>query len=103
MPKVSVGRLEEFVVEQPQRVVAAAIPLCVVRTGDGSVYALRDECTHEDACLSEGEVWRDEIECPRHQSRFDLRTGAAANPPATLPVPTFRTSVEDGVVHVEIP
>ena len=41
--------------------------------------------------------------CPRHGSRFDLRTGAALTLPAYLPVPTYPVRVrDDGMVVIEV-
>lgn len=39
-------------------------------------------CTHGDARLAEGVVHGNILECPRHNGRFDLRTGAAVRRPA---------------------
>ena len=57
-----------------------------------------------DGELVEGELDEEDcaIECPRHGSRFDLRTGKPLNLPAYVPVDTFPVSVEDGVIRVEV-
>ena len=54
--------------------------------------AVDDECSHEELSLSEGEVWAAEceIECPRHGSMFDLRSGKPCSLPATQPVHVYR-------------
>ena len=44
---------------------------------DGAVYATDNLCTHGNARLCDGFIEGLEIECPFHQGRFDLRTGAA--------------------------
>jgi len=75
--------------------------LCVVRLGE-SVYVIGDRCSHADVSLSGGEIEDCTIECPKHGSAFDLRTGAALSLPAVRPVPTYRTSVIDGDVLVEL-
>ena len=75
--------------------------LCVVRLGDG-VYVIGDRCSHGDFSLSEGEVEDCAIECPKHGSAFDLRTGAALTLPAVKPVPTYEASVVDGDVLVAL-
>ncbi len=77
------------------------VEVALVRDGD-EVYALRDECSHAAIALSEGEVEGCEIECWLHGSRFDARTGAALNLPATEPVPTYPTTIIDGRVHVDV-
>jgi 3-phenylpropionate/trans-cinnamate dioxygenase ferredoxin component len=70
---------------------------------DGSVFAIGDRCSHAEASLAEGEVFDHEVECPRHGSTFDLRTGEPHTLPATKPVPTYSVSIEDGNVYVELP
>lgn len=77
--------------------------LAVVRLGS-DVYVLGDRCSHGDFSLSEGEVEADDctIECPKHGSLFDLRTGDALTLPAVRPVPKYEASVVDGDVMVEL-
>ena len=77
--------------------------LAVVRIGD-DVYVIGDRCSHGDFSLSEGEVEADDctIECPKHGSLFDLRTGDALTLPAVKPVPKYEASVVDGDVVVEL-
>lgn len=67
---------------------------------DDDVYALGDRCSHAEASLAEGEVFDLEVECPRHGSAFDLRTGEPHALPATKPVPVYDVKVEDGVVYL---
>ena len=56
------------------------------------------------ASCVDGEFDPDEcaVECPRHGSGFDLRTGNPLNLPAYVPVDTFPVSVADGVIRVEV-
>jgi 3-phenylpropionate/trans-cinnamate dioxygenase ferredoxin subunit len=70
----------------------------------GALYAIEDRCSHDDGELVEGELDADEctIECPRHGSRFDLRTGNPVNLPAYVPIDTFPVTVADGVIRVEV-
>ena len=42
------------------------------------------------------------IECPRHGSRFDLKTGKPLTLPAYEPVETFPVTVQDGVIKIEV-
>ena len=70
---------------------------------DGSIFAIGDRCSHAEASLAEGEVFDHEVECPRHGSTFDLRTGEPQALPATKPVPTYTVSIKDGDVYVEVP
>ena len=70
----------------------------------GETLAMEDRCSHDDGELIEGELDEDActIECPRHGSLFDLRSGKPLNLPAYVPVDTFPVSVVDGVIRVEI-
>ena len=70
----------------------------------GDVLAIEDRCSHDDGNLVEGELDEDSctIECPRHGSVFDLRTGKPLNLPAYVPVDTFPVSVEDGLIKIEV-
>ncbi len=69
--------------------------VALVRIGD-DFYAIGDRCSHEDYSLAEGEVWPDEceLECSKHGSTFDLRTGQPCSLPATKPVPVYDVVVE---------
>jgi 3-phenylpropionate/trans-cinnamate dioxygenase ferredoxin subunit len=70
----------------------------------GELLAIEDRCSHDNGVLLDGEVdaARCAVECPRHGSWFDLRSGRALNLPAYVPVDTFPVRVEDGVVQVEL-
>ena len=69
---------------------------------DGELYAVADQCTHQDARLSDGFLEGCAVECPLHATLFDLRTGEPTGPPATRAVRTFPVSVLDGDVVVEL-
>jgi 3-phenylpropionate/trans-cinnamate dioxygenase ferredoxin subunit len=71
---------------------------------DGELLAIEDRCSHDNGRLVQGEVdpARCAVECPRHGSWFDLRSGKPLNLPAYVPVDTFDVVVEDGVVRVEL-
>lgn len=74
--------------------------LAIYKLDDG-VYATDNVCSHEFSELSEGMVVGGDVYCPKHGSRFDIRTGAVRDYPATHPVRIFETKVEDGVVFVK--
>jgi 3-phenylpropionate/trans-cinnamate dioxygenase ferredoxin component len=61
---------------------------------DGQFYAIEDVCTHDGGSLDQGDLEGDEIECPRHGARFNVRTGDATLMPAVMPVRTFPVKVE---------
>ncbi len=77
--------------------------IVVVRIDD-DVYAIGDNCSHEDEPLSDGFVEADEcaIECGRHGALFDLRTGDPLSLPAVRPVPRYDVEVVNGRVLLTI-
>jgi 3-phenylpropionate/trans-cinnamate dioxygenase ferredoxin component len=79
------------------------LEIAVVNCG-GDVLAIEDRCSHDDGNLVEGELDEETctIECPRHGSVFDLRSGKPLNLPAYVPVDTFAVSVEDGLIKIEV-
>jgi 3-phenylpropionate/trans-cinnamate dioxygenase ferredoxin subunit len=89
-------------VEESLRVVVDGHPLALFRLEDG-LYALDDICSHEFSRLSEGEIWDDEVYCPKHGSRFDIRTGTVEGLPAIKPVGAYPVRVENGKVYVQWP
>lgn len=102
MSWVGVCPLSRLAAATPVGVVVNDVPVCLVRVGD-EVFAVHDECTHEEVPLSEGDVEDGTIECWRHGSRFDLRTGEALNPPAVAPVAVYDTRVAGPTVQVDLP
>ena len=71
---------------------------------DGEYYAIEDRCSHDDGPLAEGDFDPEDavVVCPRHGSRFDIRTGRPLTLPAYEPVETFPVTVEDGWVKVDV-
>jgi 3-phenylpropionate/trans-cinnamate dioxygenase ferredoxin component len=70
----------------------------------GTVYAIEDRCSHDDGPLVEGELDEDDctVECPRHGSRFDLKTGKPLTLPAYVPVDTFPVVIADDLIKLEV-
>ena len=95
--------LDELESGTVRRVEVDGVSVAVVRIGD-EVYAIGDVCSHANVSLSEGEVWADEreLECPKHGSTFDLKTGEPVTLPATQPVPVYAVDVVDGHVTVTV-
>ena len=67
---------------------------------DGQFYAIEDTCTHDGGCLTGGSVEGEEIECPRHGARFNIKTGEALTAPAYEPVATFPVRVTNDMVQI---
>lgn len=77
--------------------------ILVASCRDG-IYAIENRCSHDDGPLADGDLDAEAltVECPRHGSIFDLRTGRPLRLPATRPVGTFPVSVRDGEVWVQV-
>jgi 3-phenylpropionate/trans-cinnamate dioxygenase ferredoxin subunit len=69
---------------------------------DGSFYAIDDVCTHDGGPLGEGTLFGDQVECPRHGARFDVKTGRVKALPAVLPVHTYEVLVEGDEIKVRV-
>jgi 3-phenylpropionate/trans-cinnamate dioxygenase ferredoxin component len=67
---------------------------------DGQIFAIENRCSHADEPLACGRIKYGWIACPAHGARFDLETGAAMNPPATVPIRTFAVRIVDGMIEV---
>ena len=76
--------------------------LAIYRSPDGAYYATEGHCTHEQAHLADGLVLDHVIECPKHNGRFDYRTGAALGAPACIDLRTYPVRIENGKVLVDL-
>lgn len=97
-----VAKMSELEEEEPEHTRVGDTLVCVVKLSDG-IYAINDVCSHEFALLSEGFVEGEEIECPLHQARFNLKSGACTAPPAEDDVGSYPVKVEGDQVYVGLP
>jgi len=102
-PVVDVCRIEELPPGATRIVEVDGVEIGVFNCA-GTLYAMEDRCSHDDGVLAEGGL--DEaactVECPRHGSLFDLKTGAPITLPAYQPVETFPVLVEGDIVKLEV-
>ncbi|HEX9848328.1 MAG TPA: non-heme iron oxygenase ferredoxin subunit [Acidimicrobiia bacterium] len=99
--KVRVTELDQLPRGRGVKVTIGEHKIAMFRIED-DVYAIADRCSHAEASLAEGEIWDGCVECPRHGSEFDLKTGEPASLPATVPVPVYDVAIEDGTVYIEV-
>ena len=87
----------------PRRVEVNGRAVALVRIGE-QVHAIDDICSRAEVSLSEGDVDFEEcaLECWKHGSLFDLRTGEALTLPAVRPVAVHAVTLEGDDVLVEI-
>lgn len=98
---------------------------------DGKIHAVGDRCGHMNAPLAMGTLKKNAVKCPMHNAVFDVTTGEVLGQPQmhapagadklppeflqamakmgeimqrieTLPLKTYRVSVEGGRVKVDI-
>jgi 3-phenylpropionate/trans-cinnamate dioxygenase ferredoxin subunit len=74
----------------------------VYRTVDDEVFCTDGLCTHESVHLADGLLMDFEIECPKHNGVFDIRTGEAIRLPACVNLKTYEARVEGGRVKVRV-
>jgi nitrite reductase/ring-hydroxylating ferredoxin subunit len=84
---------------EPVSVQVGDTPVLIMRVGD-QVLALHDRCSHRGCSLATGKIDDGSVVCPCHGSRFDLRTGAILQGPATAPQPVLETRTHAGRVEV---
>ena len=101
---LTVCRLDELPEGEMRLVEADGRKIGVFHASDGELYAIEDRCSHDDGPLAEGEFDAEActVECPRHGSLFDLRSGRPKTLPAYVPVETFEARIEDGDVKLEV-
>lgn len=66
-------------------------------------YATDGLCTHEQAKLFDGYVDGDIIECPKHNARFEIKTGKAVKRPACTDLATYPAKSEEGAIFIGLP
>lgn len=88
--------------DYPTRVVVEGRAIALYNVA-GTLYATSDVCTHAEASLCDGFQEGSEIECPLHESRFDIPTGKVLSPPATEDLQTFEVRVngDDVLLRME--
>lgn len=72
----------------------------VLANVEGDIYALEDQCSHQEYPLSAGELDGDQLECVFHGARFEVSSGRATCLPAVRPVRTFQVRTDDDGVYL---
>lgn len=97
-----VAAVEELSPGQRLSVFVDDVPVLLIQKDDGCYVAIEDVCTHDGQPLTNGPVSGNEITCPRHGARFDLKTGKALCMPATEAVPVYDVNVADGNIFLRL-
>jgi naphthalene 1,2-dioxygenase system ferredoxin subunit len=70
---------------------------------NGTFYATDNVCSHAFALLSDGLLDDCVVECPLHNARFDVRTGAVLASPAERALECYPVRVNGDIVEVLLP
>jgi nitrite reductase/ring-hydroxylating ferredoxin subunit len=69
---------------------------------DGEFYAMGSECNHMGGQLEKGKLEGNVVTCPRHGSRWDVKTGKLVQFSQPLEdEPIFKVSVKGDEIFVE--
>ena len=99
---VEAARLDQLKPDVPHAVNLGGRPIGLYLQ-DGEVFAIGNICPHmKNILLTDGYLEDGLIECPMHQSQFEIRTGRCLSPPADEDVPTYPVRVENGAVLVGV-
>jgi 3-phenylpropionate/trans-cinnamate dioxygenase ferredoxin subunit len=74
----------------------------IYRSPGNEYFATDGLCTHEAFELFDGFVMDDVIECPKHNGRFNYKTGEALGAPVCVNLKTYPVKVENGTVYIRI-
>ena len=69
---------------------------------NGEIYATDNLCTHAFAFLSDGWIDGEEVECPLHAGRFEIKTGKGLGAPIPCDIKTFPVRVTNGKIEVKL-
>lgn len=84
------------------RVQLAGQTIAIYRSPENTFHATDGLCTHEHAELADGLVMGDVIECPKHNGRFNYKTGEAKRAPARVALRTYPVKLDAGQVFVKL-
>ena len=99
---IDVCEVEDIDCEDVMRFDAGGQTYAIFRATDGSFHATDGMCTHEGVHLSGGLVMDDIIECPKHNGRFNFRTGAATRTPACINLRCHAVRVAAGRIELAV-
>ena len=74
----------------------------IYRSPDDTYFATDGLCTHEQVHLADGLVMDDIIECPKHNGRFNYKTGEATGAPVCINLKTYPVKVEAVKVLIQL-
>jgi 3-phenylpropionate/trans-cinnamate dioxygenase ferredoxin subunit len=100
MPWIDAVAADEIDEEDVMRWDHGGQTFAIYHSPDGEFFCTDGLCTHENVHLAGGLVMDYVIECPKHNGRFDYRTGEAKRTPACVNLRTYPAKSEGGRILV---
>jgi 3-phenylpropionate/trans-cinnamate dioxygenase ferredoxin component len=97
---VEVCAAEEIDEEDVIRFDHAGRTFAIYRSPEDTFHATDGLCTHEKIHLADGLVMDHVIECPKHNGRFNYKSGEALGAPVCVDLKTYPVKVEGGAVFI---
>ncbi len=91
--------LNQIAAYEARRVTIDETPVLIYNDGS-AIYAIGSVCSHAGGPLEDGTFDGHCVECPWHQSVFDLRDGQVVHGPATQAQPNFQARIRDGQIEI---
>src|SRR5687767_5125104 len=98
---IRVADTKDIPISQMKEVQVDGESVCIADV-DGKYYAISNICTHEGGPLADGTLNGYEVECPWHNSKFDVRTGEVISPPANEPEPIYEVKIEGNDILIKL-
>jgi 3-phenylpropionate/trans-cinnamate dioxygenase ferredoxin component len=95
------GNIDEIDREDVARFDHAERTFAIYRSPEDVYYATDGLCTHERVHLADGLVMNHIIECPKHNGRFDYRTGQAKGAPVCVNLRTYPVRIDGRRVLIQ--
>ena len=99
---VDLGAVDSVAPGGVRRVDVGSRTFALCRTADGDHALVDGLCTHGRAHLADGVIVDDAIECPKHNGRFNVRTGEPIRRPVTVAVRRYDVRVCDGRLQADL-
>ncbi|MDA2974947.1 MAG: fatty acid desaturase, partial [Actinomycetota bacterium] len=98
---VSLGSVTSVAIGGLRRVDVGDRTYVLCRLGKDEVALLDGLCTHGQVHLADGALLDGQLECPKHNGRFDARTGAPCRKPIREALGAYEVEVRDGRITTE--
>jgi nitrite reductase/ring-hydroxylating ferredoxin subunit/uncharacterized membrane protein len=85
--------------QEPRRVEVVGSPVLLYRYG-GTIYATAAVCGHAGGPLEQGQFDEYCVQCPWHDSVYDLRDGSIVHGPTTYTLPKYAARIQNGQVEI---